>query len=434
MTYAEALEYISAGGRFGIKLGLERVRALLDVLGAPDQGMRGVLVGGTNGKGSTCAYLVSILTAAGYRVGSMPKPHLQSYTERVCVDGIPITKREFARMVAGLRPAVEEVARELGQPTEFEMLTAGAIKYLRDAGIDWLVCEVGLGGTLDATNVLNLGVKVITSVDLDHQQHLGSDIAAIAEQKAGIIRDGDIVIAGELDAEAEAVVRRHADDAGAELWELGGNLQLVVEESGWRGSRFQMHAPADPDDIWYLETRLLGAHQAQNATMAIAAAYAIYSRWGARLGRGHMRKGVLRTAWPGRLELVRGRPRVLIDSAHNPAAMREVVGAVEALAGDTGPPPVVVFGAMADKDVRGMLKALPQEWPAIHTAVAEARALPAVEVLAAAEALGRAGDTAADSVAAALARAKTAAGSRGLVLVAGSLYLAGEARTALGLP
>ncbi|MFY9614615.1 MAG: Mur ligase family protein, partial [Candidatus Dormiibacterota bacterium] len=310
MDYASAVSYLESSGRFGIKLGLERVRALLDVLGSPDEGMRGVLVGGTNGKGSTCAHLVSILASAGYRVGSMPKPHLQSYTERVCIDGMPISEAEFARMVTSIRPAIDEVAHELGQPTEFEMLTAGAVKHMREAGVDWLVCEVGLGGTLDATNVLDLGVKVITNVDLDHMQYLGGDIASIAEQKAGIIRDGDLVITGRLDPAAEAVTRRRAGDAGAELWELGQNLKLTVDETSWKGSRFHVQVPPDSDVMWNLETRMLGAHQAENAALAVAAAYAVYSRWGGRLGRAHVRKGLFRTNWPGRLELVRGHPRV----------------------------------------------------------------------------------------------------------------------------
>jgi dihydrofolate synthase/folylpolyglutamate synthase len=432
MDYASAVDYLQSSGRFGIKLGLERVRALLDVMGAPDQGLRGVLVGGTNGKGSTCAFLVSVLTSAGYRVGSMPKPHLQSYTERVCIDGRPISRQAFARMVTSLQPAIDEVARELGQPTEFEMLTAGAIAYMRRAKVDWLVCEVGLGGLLDATNVLNLGVKVITGVDLDHTQYLGPDIASIAEQKAGIIRPGDIVITGRLDPAAQTIVRQHADEAQAELWELGGNLELVVEATGWHGSRFHLQAPPDPDVIWNLETRLLGAHQAENAAVAVAAAYAMHSRWGARLGRRHMRQGLLKTAWPGRLERFPGRPRVLVDGGHNPAAMTRVVAAVEALLEEDGAAPVVVFGAMADKDAPGMLAAVPASWPMVFTAVSEKRAMPATDLLELARGAGRAGDVAVDAVGPALAAARRRAGRAGLVLVAGSLYLAGEARTALG--
>ncbi|HEV3234816.1 MAG TPA: folylpolyglutamate synthase/dihydrofolate synthase family protein [Candidatus Dormibacteraeota bacterium] len=432
MDYASAVSYLESSGRFGIKLGLERVRALLDVLGSPDEGMRGVLVGGTNGKGSTCAYLVSILAGAGYKVGSMPKPHLQSYTERVCIDGKPISEAEFARMVTSIRPAIDEVAHELGQPTEFEMLTAGAVKYMREAGVDWLVCEVGLGGTLDATNVLDLGVKVITNVDLDHMQYLGGDIASIAEQKAGIIRDGDLVITGQLDPAAEKVARRRAGDAGAELWELGQNLKLTVDETSWKGSRFHVQAPPDPRAMWNLETRMLGAHQAENAALAVAAAYAVCLRWGARLGRGLIRKGLLKASWPGRLELVRGRPLVLIDGGHNPAALARIVAAVQALLVGGGVRPVVLFGAMSDKDVRGMLAALPEDWPAVYTAVIDERAMPAADVLQAAEAIGRAQDQAVGGVPAALAAAKRAAGPEGLVLVAGSLYLAGEARTALG--
>ena len=431
MDYASAVEYLEASGRFGIKLGLERVRALLEALGSPDAGMRGVLVGGTNGKGSTCAYLVSILSAAGYRVGSMPKPHLQSYTERICVDGQPIAEDDFARLVDGIRPVADAVAPELGPPTEFEMLTAAAIKHLRDAGIDWLVCEVGLGGTLDATNVLDLGVKVITSVDLDHMQHLGPDIASIAEQKAGIIRAADRVIAGRLHPDAAAVVRTRARTAGADLWELGVDVELEGVASGWEGSHFHLRLPGEPALAFDLKTRMLGAHQAENAALAVAASHAMNLRHDARIGGDDVRDGVLATRWPGRLELIPGRPQVFVDGGHNPAAVGRVVAAVE----DLGPTaaPVVVFGAMADKDVAGMLAALPREWPAVFTAVDEERASPPWDLLRDATAQGRVGDSAVESVDAAMESARRQAGPDGLVLVLGSLYLAGAARGAMGL-
>src|SRR5258708_1541047 len=276
MDYQEALAYISASGRFGIKLGLERTRALLDAMGAPDQGLAGVLVAGTNGKGSTCANLVACLRAAGYRVGSMPKPHLQSYTERVQVDGVPISEADFARMIQMLQPVVEQVAGDHGQATEFEMLTAGAIRYLRDQQIDYLVCEVGMGGRLDSTNVLDLGVKVITNVDLDHMQYLGASVVEIAAEKAGIIRANDIVVTGRLGDDVEAVVRARAEEVGARLWGLDRGWTMETESLGWEGSRFP---PADPTTYSTgLETPLLGSYQAVNAAVAMTAMFAMAAR------------------------------------------------------------------------------------------------------------------------------------------------------------
>jgi dihydrofolate synthase / folylpolyglutamate synthase len=433
LDYQEALDYIAASGRFGIKMGLERTRALLDALGSPDAGLRGVLVAGTNGKGSTCAHIVSCLAAAGYRTGSMPKPHLQSYTERVQVDGRPITEAEFAAMVSDLQPVVEAVAKEHGQATEFEMLTAAAIRYLRDQQIDYLVCEVGMGGRLDSTNALDLGVKVITTIDLDHTRYLGDTIAAIAAEKAGIIRAGDIVVTGQLRPEADEVVRDRAGELGATVWGLGRELRTTSESLRWRGSTFSVETP--PGAFTKLETRLLGVHQAANAAVAVAALNAMSLRLGLRIGPAQVRRGLLAASWPGRLELVKGHPRVLIDGAHNPAAIEVAVEAVRDLqAGEGGARRVVVlFGAMADKDWRTMLHLIPSEWPAVFTAVSEKRALRAYDLLAEADGIGRQQDQSVDGSAAALEAARAVAGSDGVVLVVGSLYLAGEVRRALQL-
>src|SRR5256885_16871138 len=172
LTYHEALHFISKQGRFAMKLGTERTRAIPDRLGAPDRQLTGALIAGTNGKGSTGACLTAILRAAGHRVGFMPKPHLISYTERIEIDGRPITEDEFVRTLEDLMPTLEGITSEMGAPTEFEMLTAMALAYLAPR-VDRLVCEVGLGGHLDATNALFLGVPVITKLDLDHPTYLG---------------------------------------------------------------------------------------------------------------------------------------------------------------------------------------------------------------------------------------------------------------------
>src|SRR5207247_1689591 len=213
LTYLEALDFLSRQGRVAMKLGTERTRAMLDLIGAPDRSMRGALIAGTNGKGSTGACLSTILRAAGHHVGFMPKPHLISYTERIEVDGRAISEGDFARTLEELIPTFDAIAAEKGPATEFEMLTAMAIAYLAPR-TDVLVCEVGLGGRLDATNALDLGVAVITNVDLDHQKYLGNTIAEIAREKVAIIKEGDVALTG-CEGEALAIVEDRVAGPGA---------------------------------------------------------------------------------------------------------------------------------------------------------------------------------------------------------------------------
>jgi dihydrofolate synthase/folylpolyglutamate synthase len=430
LDYEGALRYVTSTGRFGIKLGLERTRALLEEVGAPDRGMRGVLVGGTNGKGSTCNFIGAVLRQAGLRVAAMPKPHLASYTERVLLDGNPISAADFAAAVSALVPAIERVTPSHGAPTEFEILTALALGFARDRGADLLVCEVGLGGRLDATNVTDLGVKVITGVDLDHQRYLGDTIAEIAAEKAGIIRQGDLLVCGRLAPEALAVVRARAEAMGVEMWLAGRDFEEHVGRAGWGGVDFDLRGAEVVRDVDGLHTALLGKHQAANAAVAVAALQAMSARHGLDLSDEMIREGIAAARWPGRLELFAGTPRVLVDGGHNPAAITAAVAAVTRLVTDDSRVSVV-FGAMSDKDTRGMLAGLPTRWPAIFTNVAEERALPAMELLALAREQGRAGDVVEPAVEGALRLASGQVGARGLVLVLGSLYLAGEARELL---
>src|SRR5690348_16876991 len=216
-----------------MKLGTERTRAILDRLGAPDRGLKGALIAGTNGKGSTGVCLASILEAAGHRVGFMPKPHLVSYTERIQINQQPISEDEFVATFEELKPTLDAITSELGQATEFEMLTALAVAFAAPR-IDVLVCEVGLGGRLDATNALDLGVAVITNVDYDHQKYLGDTIDQIANEKAAIIKHRNRVVTG-CDGAALEIVEEHARKSNAALWRLRHEIELTVRAKGWAG-------------------------------------------------------------------------------------------------------------------------------------------------------------------------------------------------------
>jgi dihydrofolate synthase/folylpolyglutamate synthase len=431
MTYQESLDYLTSLGRFGIKLGLERTEALLRELGNPQELFQGVLVAGTNGKGSVCAMVASILQASGYRVGLMPKPHLVSYTERIQVDQRPIAEDDFAALIAELQPAINKVAAELGPPTEFEILTSAALHYFARAGIDLLVCEVGLGGRLDSTNVLDLGVSVITNIALDHTQYLGSTLEAIAAEKAGILKPDSIAITG-AQPPALAVIEAAAHKQQIPLLRLGQEIELAAVDKEWAGVQATVTTPAGT----YRDLRipLLGLHQADNGALAVAAIEALRSR-GWEISDGALRDGLARARWPGRLEVIDRNPIVLVDGAHNPAGLQRSLATVKKLAKDR--PLVIVFGAMKDKDLPAMLAQLrAMDAPVIFSAIDWHRAAAPADLAAA---FGAPAETA-DSSSEALDRARQRASSSGIVLVCGSLYLVGEviaarrARPAKGSP
>jgi len=419
VTYQESLEYLTSLGRFGIKLGLERTEALLRALGDPQQLFQGVLVAGTNGKGSVCAMVSSVLQAAGYRVGLMPKPHLISYTERIQVDQRPIAEADFAALLTELQPAINKVAAELGPPTEFEILTSAAFYYFARAGIDLLVCEVGLGGRLDSTNVLDLGINVITNIALDHTQHLGSTLEAIAAEKAGILKPDSITITG-AQPPALAVIEAKARVQQVPLLRLGREIEVRAIDKDWAGVQATITTPGGT----YRDLRipLLGVYQADNAALAVASIDALRSR-GWDISNGALRDGLARTRWPGRLEVIDRDPIVLVDGAHNPAALERSLEAVQRLA--KGRPLVIVFGAMKDKDLSSMLALLQRvNAPVIFSRIDWHRAAPPGDLAA----LFHGDSETAESVAEALSRARHRAGRAGMVFVCGSLYLVGEVK------
>ena len=415
MTYREALEFISRQGRFAMKLGTERTRALLDRIGAPDRGLKGALIAGTNGKGSTGVCLTSILRAAGHSVGFMPKPHLISYTERIELNGRPISEADFAATLESLLPALDAIGAEMGPATEFEMLTVLALDYLAPR-IDTLVCEVGLGGRLDATNALDLGVAAITNVDLDHQKYLGNTILEIAREKAAIIKPGDRVVTG-CRGEALEVVEGRAAEVGAPVWRLGREIVLDSEPLGWDGHRMRVSGPGFEHRDLHLA--LVGDYQPENAALAVAAAHLIDD-----IDDDAVRSGLAAARWPGRMQVIEEHPRVILDGGHNPAAMVKSGAALRRLIGDARL--VAVFAMLSERDPVQLLDALRTLRPdaVVFTEAASAHGhVIEPEVL---DELYGAGGSVARPAAAALERAKQLAGPDGDVLVCGSLYLVGE--------
>ncbi len=305
LAYAEAVEALTRRGRFGISLGLQRVERLMAEVGHPERGLRGALVGGTNGKGSVVAMVRAVLRAAGYRVGTMPKPHLVSYRERVAIDGEPISPDAFAAAVARVLPAIDRVADEIGPPTEFEALTAAAILELARREVDLAVVEVGMGGRLDATNVLDLGVAAITNVQLDHEAYLGHTLTAIGGEKAPIIKAGNLAVTGASGRGLRPILDRAAE-LGVPLRRAGPRqpYEARLVASDWDGIVVDARTPAGP--VGDLRIGLLGAHQAQNAAVAMALLDALRERWGIGIAEGALRDGMAAARWPGRMELLDG--------------------------------------------------------------------------------------------------------------------------------
>jgi dihydrofolate synthase / folylpolyglutamate synthase len=421
--YHEALAALAARGRFGIRLGLGRTRALLAALGDPQLSLRGALVAGTNGKGSVLALAGSALRAAGLRVGETPKPHLVSYRERVQVDGHPISVADFTRNVEAVLAVADRVARRHGEPTEFELLTAVVFRHFAEADIDVALVEVGLGGRLDATHAWDGGVAAVTNVALDHTDRLGSTIDAIAREKAAIIERGDHAVTG-ADGEALTIIRRRAQRVGAPLTEV-----LPAPLRGWDRDGLSVELPR----LGVVRVGLRGRHQAANVAVADAVLDALETAGIATAADDARRRGYATAVWPGRLELltVDGND-ILLDGAHNPAGAAALAQALDDLRPHlTTGPLTLVMAAMADKDVDGIIDALTGASAllgarVIATSVAAARAMPADEL---AERWRRAPRVAeVTSVADPVEAVERAKRSGGPVVVAGSLYLVGAVR------
>jgi dihydrofolate synthase/folylpolyglutamate synthase len=427
LTYRRAVEALTERGRFGISLGLDRVARLMAEVGHPERRLRGALVGGTNGKGSVVAMVRSVLSAGGHRVGTMPKPHLVSYRERIAVDGTPLSEGDFAAAIERVLPAIDRVADEVGPPTEFEALTAAAIVELERREVDLAIVEVGMGGRLDATNVLDLGVAAITNVQRDHEAHLGGTLAAIGGEKAPIIKRGNLAVTGASGRGLRPILDR-CRDLEVPLRRAGPHqaYRATVRSSGWDGIVVDAATPTRRLDG--LELGLLGRHQSHNATVALGLLDALAERWEIEMDEATIRRGLAEARWPGRLELLDGASaglgRVLLDGAHNPAGAAALATALADLGLER---PTIVFGAMRGKKVGAVLRALaPLEPRFVFTRVSDAGAHDPADL---ARSWRRVSGGGRSRTAATPREAlAAAAGDSDPIIVAGSLYLVGAVR------
>jgi dihydrofolate synthase / folylpolyglutamate synthase len=427
-AYRQAVDRLTARGRFGIRLGLGRTRALLRQFGNPERGIRGVLIGGTNGKGSVQALVGAALREAGYRVGQTPKPHLAEYRERIVIDGEPIAPADFAAVVEEVLAAAETVARRLGPPTEFELLTCAAFLWFARAGVEVGVIEVGLGGRLDATNAWQGGVSAITNVALDHMEHLGPTVAAIAREKAPIIKRDDYAAITGAAGDALAVIRRRASRVGVPLRLVETLPVLAMDRQG-----ITLTTDAGP-----LRVGLLGRHQAANAAVALGILDALAGAGIAAVPPPTIKQAFATARWPGRLELFQlsaDGPDVLLDGAHNPHGAAALAAALDELRPQLSPgQPTLLIGVVQDKDLAGMLAPL-RASRALVDATVIATSVPDTprsrNATTVAEAWGPAARVIHDTDKALETVVQLASAEGGPLIVCGSLYLVGHVRTVL---
>ncbi len=458
LTYNAALTYLlertdwerrSLGAAARGAWNLDRPRALLTALDHPERRYPSVHIAGTKGKGSTAAFLASILHTAGLRVGLYTQPHLHDYRERVRINGKPIAPAALARTVTQLAAVVERLEQEwragaapplppsvrlrsakspdLGRFTTYELGTALAFQHFADADVDWAVVEVGLGGRLDATNVLTPAVAVITALSLDHTALLGNTLAAIATEKAGIIEPGVPVVSAAQQPEAATILAAIATERAA-------SLALGSRDFSWSGDHRAGMVNGANWGYAGLELGLVGAHQLENAAVAVTVIETLRLTARLEVSTKAVRQGLLNVRWPGRLETLQAepdRPTVVCDGAHNDDSARRLVAAIR----DWFPHRQLhlVIGASADHDLAAIWTALRTLAPTTVFAAASThpRARPAEEI-AAQVSNGDGGAKAMPSVQAALHQAVQHAGPGDLVLATGSLFVAAEARAALG--
>lgn len=343
-------DFLANYGRFGVNLGLSRIEALLNRLGNPQEQVPIVHVAGTNGKGSVCAYLTTVLSTSGYRVGRYTSPHLLTWNERICIDQQPVSDEALWQHLMTVAAAIDGSSGET--PTQFEVFTAAAWLYFAAEAVDITVIEVGLGGRLDATNVCSAPlVTGIVSLSREHWQRLGPTLADIAREKAGILKPGRPVVVGPLPDEAEPVVRQRALELNCPLY--GVTPAQLTESGKWRSGL---------EDLIEYESGLLGEHQRINSGIAIAMLQLLQQQ-GWHISTAAIQKGIATTHWPGRLQWLTWQgQQLLIDGAHNPAAAEMLRRYVDSL-----PQPVIwLMGMLATKDHKDIFQALLRPGDTLH--------------------------------------------------------------------
>jgi dihydrofolate synthase/folylpolyglutamate synthase len=426
VNYDEALDWLYNVRRFGPNRTLEPTRHVLKLLGDPQNNFKSIHVGGSNGKGSTSAMIASILGASGAKVGLFTSPHLEEFTERIKVDGVEMPREDAARLLTEIRPLFEEM---LGLPEPmplrfFDVVTATAFLYFMEEAVDYAVLEVGLGGRLDATNVVDPLVSVITNIGYEHTNILGDTLQEIAGEKAGIIKPGRPLVTATRDDEVFKVFGEKAKELGSEVIRVGYDTEFRKVGAKMSGMTFDLKSRMEYKG---LKVPLLGEHQITNAATAVAAVEAL-SRYGVDVPEQALREGLQGVYWPARLEVVRTGPTVVLDCAKDAEATEAVRRTLE---GDVDAGRIVAVVSMSsDKNIPGMIRniAAVSEHFIVTTHSVMGRAASPDLIAEEITKNGRPYEIIPDETAA-FKRALELAGEDDMVLVIGSVFLAGSART-----
>lgn len=426
-TYTKALDYIYDLTKYGIKLGLKNINYLLYLLGEPHKKLKIIHVAGTNGKGSTCSLISSILQSSGYKVGLYTSPHLVDFTERIKINHKSISRKKVSELLERIKPSIKKVANTsyYGHPTFFEVITSMAFLYFFEEQIDFLVLEVGLGGRLDATNVCEPLISVITHIDYDHMDKLGNSLEEIAREKGGIIKPEGIVISSKQYEEAYNEIKKIANKKNSLIYSTGKEINYKIVKSDINGVIFDLKG------IYHnyknLHTPLLGRHQADNATTAITVTEALKIR-GVNISEKAIRAGLEKVKWTGRLEIIQTNPILILDGAHNPSGIRIVLQALKEIF--TYQRLVLVLAIFADKNYKKMIQIITPKADLIITTKTKSRRAAPPQVIAkeAAKYIEQNKIIVTENIPQAINCALSNSKEDDLICITGSLHAVGEAK------
>ena len=433
MDYRQALNYIENTGKFGSRLGLENVSRLLDILGNPHRDLRIIHVAGTNGKGSTCSFINSMLIYQGYNVGLYTSPYLEEFNERIKINNVNISDEDLAQSVSRVSDAIGQMIEEgCDHPTEFEIITACAFLYFRDRDVDFAVIEVGLGGRLDATNVCIPLVSAITSISMDHTEYLGDTLARIAFEKGGIIKNKRPVVLYQQSDEVESVISSICSERDSELF-ITENDKIEYISEGMSSQSVNLEVMGH----FYsgIEISLPGRHQARNLAVALSVLRLLeISSDISQVDTEALYRSIRETRWPGRMEVIKTEPLTIIDGAHNPDGAAILSESVDRYL--VGKKINLVFGMLRDKDILSVAKLLAVRADRIIITEPESpRAASSAEVHGIILEALRGEDvpdiTEIPDIEEAVRQAQSMAGDGEAVIYAGSLYMIGRVRSLL---